>query len=184
MAPPGGAMAFTFLKSQGLSVGRSLVEEGQLEAAGEIFRKAGRHDVNLLLPVDFVVARENKDDAETTVVARESIPEEMVGLDVGPLSTRIFAQAVQGAKTILWNGPLGVFERPPFSAGTEAMARALAEETAAGATTIIGGGDTVAAVRMAGVYEKMGHISTGGGASLEFLAGRSLPGLEALSDVQ
>lgn len=178
----GGAMAFTFLKSQGLSVGKSLVEEGQLEAAKEIFREAGRRDVNFLLPIDFVVAKENKDDAETTVVAKESIPEEMMGLDVGPLSTRIFAQAVQGAKTILWNGPLGVFERPPFSAGTEAMAKKLAEETAAGATTIIGGGDTVAAVRMANVYEKMSHISTGGGASLEFLAGKSLPGLEALSD--
>lgn len=178
----GGAMAFTFLKSQGLSVGKSFVEDGQLQAAQEIFRKAGRYEVNFLLPIDFVVAKENKDDAETAVVAKESIPDEMMGLDVGPISIRIFMHAVQGAKTILWNGPLGVFERVPFRAGTEAMAKKLADETDAGATTIIGGGDTVAAVKMADVHGKMSHISTGGGASLEFLAGKSLPGLEALTD--
>lgn len=180
----GGAMAFTFLKSQGLGVGKSFVEEGQLEAAQEILRKAGHHNVNFFLPIDFVVAKENKDDAETTVVAKESIPEEMMGLDIGPLSIRIFMHAVQGAKTILWNGPMGVFERLPFRAGTEAMAKKLADETAAGATTIIGGGDTVAAVTMADVHEKMSHISTGGGASLEFLAGKSLPGIEALTDAR
>lgn len=179
----GGAMAFTFLRSQGLGVGKSFVEEGQLEVAKEIFKKAGCHEVNFLLPVDFVVAQEKRDDAATKVVAKESIPDGMMALDVGPVSIRIFTQAVRGAKTILWNGPMGVFEHTPFRTGTETMARAIANETATGATTIIGGGDTVAAVKMAGVSEKMSHISTGGGASLEFLAGRALPGIEALTDV-
>jgi phosphoglycerate kinase len=178
----GGAMALTFLRSQGMSVGKSLVEEGQLEVAKEVFRKAARHEVNFLLPVDFVVAREKAEEAAAEVAAKERIPDEMIGLDIGPISTRIFAQAIKGAKTILWNGPMGVFEYSPFRAGTEALAKAIAEATKDGATSIIGGGDTVAAVKMAGLTDRMSHISTGGGASLEFLAGKELPGVEVLTD--
>ncbi len=179
----GGAMALTFLRSQGIAVGKSLVEESQLEVAKEVFRKAARHEVNFLLPVDFVVAREKTEDAAAEVAAKERIPDDMIGLDIGPVSTRIFAQAIKGAKTVLWNGPMGVFEYKPFRAGTEALAGAVAEATQGGAITIIGGGDTVAAVRMAGLSDRMSHISTGGGASLEFLAGKELPGVEVLSDV-
>jgi 3-phosphoglycerate kinase len=180
----GGAMALTFLRSQGISVGKSLVEEAQLEVAKDVFRKAARQEVNFLLPVDFVVAREKAEEAAAEVVAKEKMPDEMIGLDIGPISTRIFAQAIKGAKTILWNGPMGVFEYSPFRAGTEALARAIAEATKDGATSIIGGGDTVAAVKMAGLTDKMSHISTGGGASLEFLAGKELPGVEVLTDVR
>jgi phosphoglycerate kinase len=180
----GGAMALTFVKSQGLGVGDSLVEEGQVETAREIIRKAGRYDVNFLLPVDFVVAGEIKEDAVTEVVPKEGIPEGMMGLDIGPLTSRIFAHALEGANTALWNGPMGVFESAPFRAGTQAIAEAMAEVTARGGTTIIGGGDSVAAVRMAGLSGKMSHISTGGGASLEFLAGIELPGVNALTDAE
>jgi phosphoglycerate kinase len=178
----GGAMALTFTKSQGLGVGTSFVEEGQTETARDIFRKAGRYEANFILPVDFVVASERGEDVATQVVPREAIPDDMMALDIGPVTSRIFVQALKGAKTVLWNGPMGVFEHKPFRAGTEAVARAMAEVTAAGATTIIGGGDSVAAVRMAGLSDRVSHISTGGGASLEFLAGIELPGIKALTD--
>ena len=179
----GGAMALTFTKSQGLGVGKSLVEEGQTETAKDIFRKAGRFEVNFILPVDFVVAATKGDEVTTQVVPREAIPDNMMALDIGPVTSRIFSHALKGAKTVLWNGPMGVFEHKPFRAGTRVIAEALAEATGAGATTIIGGGDSVAAVRMVGLSDRVSHISTGGGASLEFLAGIELPGIKALSDV-
>jgi phosphoglycerate kinase len=178
----GGAMALTFLRSQGLGVGSSAVEEAQVEVAGKLLRKAGRFDVNFLLPVDFIAAPEIKEDVKTEVVAKETIPDGMMGLDIGPITSRIFVHALEGAQTVLWNGPMGVFESAPFRAGTQAIAEAMAAVTGRGGTTIVGGGDTVAAVRMAGLSDKMSHISTGGGASLEFLAGIELPGVEALTD--
>jgi phosphoglycerate kinase len=174
----GGGMAFTFLASLGHAVGRSLVEPDHLETARRTLDAARRRGVALVLPVDAVVA-EGLDSAQGRAVGIREIPAGQMGLDIGPRTVERFTKALSGARTIVWNGPMGVFERPPFAAGTLALARAVASSPA---FTVIGGGDTVAAVTQAGVAEQIGYISTAGGAFLEFLEGRKLPGVEALTD--
>jgi phosphoglycerate kinase len=179
----GGGMAFTFLKSQGLPTGESMVEPDKLDLAREILKDAQKKDVPLLLPSDCLIATESSPEAEVQTVPSSNIPDGWKGLDIGPQSTETFTEALSGAGTIVWNGPMGVFEFPQFEEGTRKLALAVASQTERGATTIIGGGDTVAAVRKAGVADKMSHISTGGGASLELLEGKALPGIQALSEV-
>jgi phosphoglycerate kinase len=174
----GGGMAFTFLRALGHAVGRSLVEADQLETARRTLDAARRRGVALVLPLDAVVAAGLESTRGRTVGIRE-IPADQMGLDIGPRTVERFTAALSGARTIVWNGPMGVFERPAFAAGTLALARAVA---GASAFTVIGGGDTVAAVSQAGVTEQIGYISTAGGAFLEFLEGRKLPGVEALTD--
>jgi phosphoglycerate kinase len=174
----GGGMAFTFLRSLGHAVGRSLVEPDHVETARRTLDAARRRGVALVLPVDAVVA-DGLDSAQGRAVGIREIPAGQMGLDIGPRTVERFTKALSGARTIVWNGPMGVFERPAFAAGTLALARAVA---GAPAFTVIGGGDTVAAVAQAGVTEQIGYISTAGGAFLEFLEGRKLPGVEALTD--
>ena len=174
----GGGMAYTFAKAQGNEVGKSLLEEDYLDYANEMVAKAKEKGVNLLLPVDTVVAKEFSNDAPSRVVEGSMEPDEM-GMDIGPKTREIFADAVKSAKTVVWNGPMGVFEMPNFAKGTIAVAEALADIDA---TTIIGGGDSAAAVNQLGFGDKMTHISTGGGASLEFLEGKELPGVAAAND--
>ena len=169
----GGAMAYTFLRAQGKPTGRSLVEEDKIDLAKELLSKAAR----LTLPVDHVVAAELKEGASFEVV--ETIPDNMMGLDIGPKTVALYEAAIAKAKSIIWNGPMGVFEKPPFDAGTVAVAKAVA---ASGALSVVGGGDSEKAVKAAGVAGKISHISTGGGASLEFLSGIELPGVAALTD--
>lgn len=175
----GGGMANTFLRAQGHALGKSLVEADKVELAGRLMARAAEKGVELLLPVDLVVALAPDPDAAPKVVSVADVPAEWMALDVGPESIKLFQDTVAKARTVIWNGPLGVFEMAPFAAGTLAMARALA---ASGAVTIVGGGDTAAAVEKAGVANKMTHISTGGGASLEFLEGKILPGVAVLQD--
>ncbi|MDR1706215.1 MAG: phosphoglycerate kinase [Clostridiales bacterium] len=172
----GGGMAYTFIKAQGNGVGKSLLEEDKLDYALEMIKKAGK---KLLLPVDTVVAAEFKNEAEHKSVPCDAIPEDWMGVDIGPKTIELFAEAIKSAKTVVWNGPMGVFEMPNFAVGTKAVAQAMAEIDG---TTIIGGGDSAAAVNQLGFADKMTHISTGGGASLEFLEGKKLPGVEALDD--
>lgn len=179
----GGGMAFTFLKSQGVEIGESPVDEDKLELAKEIIENAGRKNVDLLLPIDCRVASEWSPDTESKVVSSRDIQTGWRGMDIGPETTEKFIKALNGARTIIWNGPMGVFEFPKFEEGTHKLALAVASQTEKGATTIIGGGDTVAAVRKAEVADRMSHISTGGGASLELLEGKTLPGIEVLSEV-
>ena len=176
----GGGMAYTFLKAQGEPVGKSLVEEDKLDLARQLLQEAKSHNVKFLLPVDHVVA--DKIDAGATVqtVAGGHIPAKLMALDIGPKTAAIFSEAISHARTIVWNGPMGVFEVAPFAKGTFKIAHAVAENV--GATSIVGGGDSVSAVHGAGVADKITHISTGGGASLEFLEGKKLPGVEALTD--
>jgi len=177
----GGGMAYTFLKSQGESVGKSLVEEDKIELAHDLLQQAKSHKVKFLLPTDHVIADRVEAGALTKIVGHgEPIPANMMALDIGPQSIETFSEEVARARTIVWNGPMGVFELPLFAKGTFKIAHAVAEN--AGATTIVGGGDSVAAVKAAGVADKITHISTGGGASLEFLEGKKLPGVEALTD--
>jgi len=178
----GGGMAYTFLKSQGVGIGKSLVEEDKLDLARKILADAKAKNFKLMLPVDHVVAGEFKVDARASVVDVSATPAEQMGLDIGPKTVAAYAAEISRAKTILWNGPMGVFEMPAFAAGTLAIAKAVAAATAAGATSIVGGGDSVAAVQQSGVASGISHISTGGGASLEFLGGAKLPGVEALTD--
>jgi len=178
----GGAMAYTFLKAEGMAVGKSLVEEDKLDLARQIRSDAQKRGFPLLLPVDHVVAEELKADALTQLTPVASTPEGWMGLDIGPKTVATYKNKIATAKTIVWNGPMGVFEMPAFAQGTIAVARAVAAATVGGATSIIGGGDSVAAVHQAGVADRISHISTGGGASLEFLAGEKLPGVEALSN--
>ena len=177
----GGAMAYTFLRSQGLPVGKSLVENDKLDLARGLLEEARTRKFRLLLPVDHVLA-ESPDFSTTKTTDIADTPEGWMGLDVGPRTIAQFSQEISKARTIVWNGPLGMFEKPAFAQGTLAMARAVAAATVAGATTIVGGGDSVAAVEQSGVASQISHISTGGGASLEFLAGEKLPGVEALSE--
>jgi phosphoglycerate kinase len=177
----GGAMAYTFLKAQGRQVGKSLVEEDKLELAKSLLAEASGKKVRLLLPVDHVVAGKMEASAPSQVVkADPGIPEGQMGLDIGPETVAAFAKELAGARTIVWNGPMGVFEMAPFAKGTMKIAEAIAANR--GATSIVGGGDSVAAVHQSGVSDKISHISTGGGASLEFLEGKTLPGVEALTD--
>ncbi|MFQ5817854.1 MAG: phosphoglycerate kinase [Terriglobia bacterium] len=176
----GGGMAYTFLKAKGIPIGTSLVEDDKLALAGQLLEEAARRSVQVLLPVDHLVARTLDPAARTQIVGQREIPDEQMALDIGPKTVEAFISALTRAKTILWNGPMGVFEHDAFTQGTLAVARALAES---GATSIVGGGDSIAAVRKAGVTQRMTHISTGGGATLEFLGGRKLPGVEALTDL-
>ncbi|VAI44809.1 unnamed protein product [Triticum turgidum subsp. durum] len=173
---------FTFYKAQGLPVGKSLVEEDKLELATSLIETAKSKGVKLLLPTDVVVADKFAADAESKIVPATAIPDGWMGLDVGPDSIKTFAEALDTTKTVIWNGPMGVFEFEKFAAGTDAIAKQLAELTGKGVTTIIGGGDSVAAVEKAGLADKMSHISTGGGASLELLEGKPLPGVLALDE--
>jgi phosphoglycerate kinase len=175
----GGAMAFTFSKARGQEVGNSLVEEDMLEMAQRLRKGVRDKGVKFYLPVDFVVAESMEEGAATKIVTSQEIPKGWVGLDIGPATTRLFAEAIQDAKTIIWNGPMGMFEKDAYSRGTFAIARSVAD---AYATTIVGGGDTDVAVHKAGVSDSITFISTGGGASLELLEGKELPGLAALTD--
>jgi len=179
----GGAMAYTFLKAEGMSVGKSLVEEDKLDLARRIRSDAQQRGFPLLLPVDHIVGAELKADTATQVAPVSATPDGWMGLDIGPKTIATYKNKIAGAKTIVWNGPMGVFEMPAFAQGTIAVARGVADATSAGATSIIGGGDSVAAVHQAGVADRISHISTGGGASLEFLAGEKLPGVEALTNI-
>jgi len=175
----GGGMAYTFLKAQGHEIGKSLVETDKIELAGELLAKAAQRGVRLLLPQDHVIAREFKADAEHRVCTNTDFPADWMGLDIGPQTAELFAGLLKNAGTVVWNGPMGVFEFPAFAQGTFAVARALADSDA---LSIIGGGDSVAAVNQSGLDDRMTHISTGGGASLEFLEGKELPGIAALTD--
>src|SRR3984957_16529500 len=178
----GGGMAYTFLKAQGLSTGKSLVEEDKLDLARKILAAVKQKDFKLLLPLDNVVTPEFKADAPTTIVEVSAIPTDQMGLDIGPKTIAAYSTEIARSKTIVWNGPVGVFEMPAFAKGTLAIAQAVANATTAGATSIVGGGDSVAAIHQSGLAGKISHISTGGGASLEFLGGRKLPGVEALTN--
>jgi len=178
----GGGMANTFLKAQGHEIGKSLLDADHLDVARETLAQARERGVRLELPVDVVVAPEFRANAPSHVVPVTAIPAEMMAMDIGPATLREFGAALRDAKTVLWNGPLGVFEMPAFAEGTRAITGALADVTAAGGTTIIGGGDSAAAVEQAGLVDQVTHVSTGGGASLEFLEGKELPGVAALND--
>jgi phosphoglycerate kinase len=175
----GGAMACTFYKAMGLETGTSLVEPDRVEMAAELLEKAG---TRLILPHDAVVSTDIKSGQDARAVQKEQIPANMAMLDIGPRTAESYARAIQSARTVLWNGPMGVFETPPFDKGTRAVAEAMAAATGRGATTIVGGGDSAAAVEQFGLASKMSHVSTGGGASLEFLEGKTLPGVAALSE--
>ena len=175
----GGGMSYTFFKAMGYEIGKSILDEESTGLAGELMKKAEAAGVQLLLPVDTVCAREFSNDSEKAVFDRDSIPEDMMGMDIGPKTIELYKDCISKAKTIVWNGPAGVFEMPSFEAGTKAIAQALAESHA---TTVIGGGDSAAAVEQFGFADKMTHISTGGGASLEFLEGKELPGVACLED--
>ena len=175
----GGGMSYTFAKAQGAKVGKSLLEEDWIQYAGEMVEKAKEKGVKLLLPVDGLAATEFSADAEAHLVDGVDIPDDMMGMDIGPKTIALYADAVKDAGTVIWNGPMGVFEFPAFAEGTRAVAKALAETDA---ITIVGGGDSAAAVAQLGYADKMTHISTGGGASLEFLEGKELPGVACLLD--
>jgi phosphoglycerate kinase len=177
----GGGMAYTFLKAQGLEIGKSLLEADKIELAKQLLVEAKQRNIKFLLPVDHVVAMKIEPNAVVQQIGEgQPIPADRMALDIGPKTIELFTEEISGARTIVWNGPMGVFEVPGFSRGTFKVAQAVAEN--AGAVSIVGGGDSVAAVHAAGVAEKITHISTGGGASLEFLEGRKLPGVEALTD--
>jgi phosphoglycerate kinase len=178
----GGGMAYTFLKSQGLPIGNSLVETDKLDLARRLIAEAGQRNFRLLLPSDHVLGAEFKSDTKTQTISVNATPDGWMGLDIGPDTIAKFGAEIECARTIVWNGPMGVFEMPAFAKGTLEIARAVARATSKGATSIVGGGDSVAAIHAAGLADKVSHISTGGGASLEFLGGRKLPGVEALTD--
>jgi len=178
----GGGMAYTFLKAQGVCIGTSLVEEDKLDLARKILADVKQKNFKLLLPLDNVITPEFKADSPTKIVEVAAIPADQMGLDIGPKTIAAYSAEIAKAKTVVWNGPMGVFEMPAFAKGTLAIAQAVAAATTAGATSIVGGGDSVAAIHQSGLADKISHISTGGGASLEFLGGRKLPGVEALSN--
>lgn len=177
----GGGMAYTFLKAQGIEVGKSLVESDRIELSAELLTKAKERGVKVLLPIDHVIAVEFKADAQKRNCNNNDFPADWMALDIGPQTAKIYAEEISKAQTVVWNGPMGVFEFDAFAAGTFAVAQALADSSA---LSIIGGGDSVAAVNKAGLDEQMTHISTGGGASLEFLEGKELPGITALNDIE
>ena len=174
----GGGMAFTFLRAQGLEIGKSLCETEKLDFAAKMLEEAKALGVKILLPVDAIVAPEFKADAPAKAVKADAIPQDEMGLDIGPETAELFSKEILAAKTVLWNGPMGVFEMPAFAKGTEAVAKALADATANGALTVVGGGDSAAAIALFKMEDKVSHVSTGGGASLEFFEGKSLPGIE------
>jgi phosphoglycerate kinase len=180
----GGGMAFTFYKAMGKEIGTSLLEAEKVDLAKEVLENAKKAGIKFLLPTDVVVASEFKNESPSSVVSIDSIPSDKMGLDIGPESIKLFSSEVMKAKTIVWNGPMGVFEMDNFAKGTFAIAKALADATSNGAITVIGGGDSAAAISKAGLKDKVSHVSTGGGASLEFLEGKALPGVVALNDVQ
>ena len=175
----GGAMACTFYRALGLETGRSLVEEDRVDMARDLLEKSG---TRIILPHDAMVASGIDSPQSAHAVARDAIGAGEAMLDIGPKTAESYARAIASAKTVLWNGPMGVFETPPFDRGTKTIAEAMAAATATGATTIVGGGDSAAAVTQEGLADKMSHVSTGGGASLEYLEGKPLPGVEALDD--
>ena len=175
----GGGMMFTFFKAQGLEIGKSILDADNVGLAADLMKKAEEAGVKLLLPVDTVAATEFSNEAEADVYAKDAIPADRMGMDIGPESIKLFEEEIAKAKTIIWNGPVGVFEMPSFAEGTRSIAEALADSDA---VTIIGGGDSAAAVELFGLAEEMTHISTGGGASLEFLVGKELPGIAVLED--
>lgn len=175
----GGGMMFTFLKAKGYEIGKSLLEEDKIDLAKELIDRAKQKGVNLILPIDVVVAEEFKNDTTFRTVNVNNIPEDMIGLDIGIETRRIFTEEIEPGGTILWNGPMGVFEMPNFAKGTESIAMAMSQSQG---ITIIGGGDSALAVEKTGLANKMTHISTGGGASLEFFEGKSLPGIESIDD--
>jgi phosphoglycerate kinase len=178
----GGGMAYTFYKAQGLEIGTSLLEAEKIDLAKALLERFSKSKVKVLLPVDVVVAAEFNNDSPSTVVAIDKIPADKMGLDIGPETIKLFSEAIKASKTVVWNGPMGVFEFDNFAHGTNAIAQALVDATADGAITIIGGGDSAAAIAKAGLEKKVSHVSTGGGASLEFLEGKLLPGVEALNE--
>lgn len=175
----GGGMAYTFFKAQGYEIGTSILDADNIELAKDLLAEAEKTGVKILLPVDAVCAKEFKNDTEFAVYAKENMPKDRMGMDIGPESVKLFAEAVKNAKTVVWNGPMGVFEMPNFENGTKKVAEALAQSNA---VTIIGGGDSAAACEQFGLKDKMTHISTGGGASLEFLEGKVLPGVAVIQD--
>ena len=177
----GGGMAYTFFKAQGMNIGTSICEDDKLELANELLAKAKANGVNFLLPIDNVIADKYDENADHKVVDSTAIPSDWMGLDIGPKTTEMYAKAVADAATVVWNGPMGVSEWANFANGTRGVAKALAESKA---ITIIGGGDSAAAVETLGFADQITHVSTGGGASLEFLEGKSLPGIACLNDKQ
>jgi len=178
----GGGMAYTFYKAQGWEIGTSLLEAEKVELAKELLEKVKTKKLQFLLPVDVVVASEFSNDSPSHIVKVNEMPADKMGLDIGPETIKLFSDAIKNSKTVVWNGPMGVFEFDNFAKGTNSIARVLADVTAQGVTTVIGGGDSAAAIAKAGLETKVSHVSTGGGASLEFLEGKLLPGVEALND--
>ncbi len=178
----GGAMAYTFLRAENIGTGSSMVEEDKIDTAGEILKQASKKKVTVLLPLDHIIANKASEDAESKEISEVAIPEGWIGVDIGSFSIKRFSSAIKSAKTILWNGPMGIFEIDKFSKGTKTIAEAIAEATKKGSISIVGGGDSVAAVTKSGLQENVSHISTGGGAALEFLEGKELPGIAALKD--
>jgi phosphoglycerate kinase len=178
----GGGMAFTFFKAQGKEIGNSLLEEEKLNLAKELLEKLKSSSVKFLLPVDVVAADEFKNDSPSITVSVDNMSADKMGLDIGPETIKLFSDEIMKSKTIVWNGPMGVFEMENFAEGTFEIAKALAKATENGAITVIGGGDSASAISKAGLKEKVSHVSTGGGASLEFLEGKTLPGVAALTD--
>jgi phosphoglycerate kinase len=179
----GGAMAYTFFRAKGFTTGKSLVEEDKTDLALTLLGEAVERGCRIVLPVDQVLARPTEEGAQTQLTGVEGTPADWMGLDIGPKTIERFRKEISGARTIVWNGPLGMFEKPAFARGTMEIARAVADATSNGAASIVGGGDSVAAIEQAGLAGRISHISTGGGASLEFLAGRKLPGVEALTPI-
>ena len=175
----GGGMAYTFLKAKGYEIGTSILDEESIDLADKLMKDAESKGVNMLIPVDVVCASEFSNDADKKIVSADSIPADMMGMDIGPETVKLFAGEVAKAATVIWNGPMGVFEMPNFAVGTEEVAKALAVSSA---VTVIGGGDSAAAVKQFGLEDKMTHVSTGGGASMEFLEGKELPGIAVLED--
>lgn len=178
----GGGMSYTFFKAMGGNIGSSLLEEDKLDLASDLIKKAKEKNVNLQLPFDSVVADEFKNEAQTQVVANTSIPDGWMGLDIGPQAQEVFSKTIEESKTILWNGPMGVFEMDSFAKGTESIAEAVVKATGNGAFSLIGGGDSAAAVNNLGYGDKVSYVSTGGGALLEYMEGKVLPGVKALED--
>jgi len=178
----GGAMAYTFLRAENIETGSSMVEEDRIATASKILKEASKKKVTVLLPLDHVIANRASEDAESKEISEVTIPEGWMGVDIGSFSIKRFCSAIKSAKTILWNGPMGIFEIDKFSRGTKVIAEAIAEATKKGSISIVGGGDSVAAVTKVRLQDSMSHISTGGGAALEFLEGKELPGIAALKD--